>query len=125
MDANFVNELIAEAMADVNISVVVLLLAVGFIIKHVKKLEKISNDLIPPILLVISLVYEVIMGGFSFEIVVTAVVTAAVAIGLHQEGKNIFTVSIGPKVYGILEGMSDSTIISKLLELFKGKDKTE
>lgn len=125
MDTNFVNELITEAMADVNMSVVVLLLAVGFIIKHVKKLEKISNDLIPPILVLLSLVVEFITNGFSFKTVVAAVVTAAVAIGLHQEGKNIFTVSIGPKVYSMLEGMSDSAIISKLFDLFKSKDKTE
>ena len=56
MDSILVTQLIEEALANVNVSVVVALMAIGFIIKHVKFLDKISSDVIPPTLLLCSIV---------------------------------------------------------------------
>ena len=63
-----------------------------------KLLEKVSNDLIPVILIVISIIVTLAEDGASTQSFITAIVSAAVAIGLHQSGKNIFTVSIVPSI---------------------------
>ena len=110
MEANMVNNLINEALTNVNVAIVVALMAVGFIIKHVKFLEKIQNDLIPPILFVLSIVASFIQSGVSLESVIAALVSAAIAIGLHQTGKNIFSVTIIPSVLSKLGYVKESEI---------------
>ena len=103
MSADFIQAMFTEAMSNVDITALVVLMAIGVCIKHFKVLEKIENDLIPPVLIVILLGYEFIKNGFALTSVVTAIITAAVAIGLHTEGKNIFTVTILPKILEMLK----------------------
>lgn len=109
MDNILVTKLINESLANVNVSVVVTLMAIGFLIKHVKFLDKVNNDVIPPVLLLCSAIFMTIMDGFTVQSIISAIVNAAVAVGLHQQGKNIFTVTIVPS-------------ISKLLDSFISKD---
>lgn len=101
-----VTQLIEEALANVNVPVVVALMAIGFIIKHVKFLDKISSDVIPPVLLLCSIVAMVILEGFSIATIITGIVNAAIAIGLHQQGKNIFTVTVVPSISKLLSSLT-------------------
>lgn len=100
-----VNDLLQEALANVNITLVVALMALGFIVKHVSFLDKINNDLIPPVLLLFSIIVMVFTDGFTVASIVSAIVNAAVAVGLHQQGKNIFTVTIVPSIAKLFEGL--------------------
>lgn len=84
------NQFISEAMANVDVAIIIALMGIGFCIKHLRFFEKISNDLIPPTLIVSSLVLTFMQNGINIQAVITAVVSAATAIGLHQQGKNIF-----------------------------------
>ena len=98
----FESQLLEEAMANVDVALVVALMAVGFIIKHFKLFEKVENNLIPPVLLVFSIVVLVFRDGLNTDTIIptiiSAIVNAAVAIGLHQQGKNIFTMTIVPSI---------------------------
>lgn len=98
----FASQLLEEAMANVDVALVVALMAVGFIIKHFKLFEKVENNLIPPVLLVFSIVVLVFRDGLNTDTIIptiiSAIVNAAVAIGLHQQGKNIFTMTIVPSI---------------------------
>lgn len=96
MDQQLMSQFVNEILSNINILVVVTLMAVGFIIKHVKFLEKVDNSLIPVILLVLSFVFTFIDTGLSVPSIFIAILSAAVAIGLHQQGKNIFTVTVIP-----------------------------
>lgn len=88
--------LLMEAIpAQVNPELVVILMAVGALIKHCKKFEKIQNKLIPAILGAISfLVCFMCIETYTLDSVIhaasTAVVNAAASVYCHQIGKNIF-----------------------------------
>ena len=105
----FASQLLEEAMANVDVALVVALMAVGFIIKHFKLFEKVENNLIPPVLLVFSIVVLVFRDGLNTDTIIptiiSAIVNAAVAIGLHQQGKNIFTMTIVPSIAEIFNGL--------------------
>ena len=105
-----------EVFANVNIGIVVALMALGFVIKHFKFLEKFSNEFIPPVLLLVSFVFTFIDNGISTVSAITAIVTAAVAIGLHQSGKNIFMVSIVPNIVNLLSGAATEDDITETEE---------
>ena len=119
-----VTQLINESFANVNVSVVVSLMAIGFIIKHVKFLDKVNNDLIPPTLLVCSIILMTLIDGFTVQTVISAIVNAAVAIGLHQQGKNIFTVTVIPSISDLLNSFtskeepekSDDEIVDEIVD---------
>lgn len=87
---------LAEAlMGQINPVLLIALMALGFIIKHSPALQKISNGLIPLILLTVSIVMAfVITGTYTANGFVSAVVTglinAAIAVWFHESGKNIF-----------------------------------
>ena len=87
---NILNQFVSEAMGNIDIAVIIALMGVGYCIKHLKFFEKISNDLIPPVLIVASLLFTFMQNGINFQAVITSVVSAATAIGFHQGGKNIF-----------------------------------
>lgn len=106
MPNDIVQHILAEAMKNVDIVVLVCLLAIGFCIKHFSFLKKIQNDFIPPFLLLLAIVIEFAQHGFSIMSIITAIVTAAIAIGLHTQGKNLFTVTIIPKIIDILKGIN-------------------
>ena len=109
MDNIFASQLLEEAMANVDVALVVALMAVGFIIKHFKLFETVENNLIPPVLLVFSIVVLAFRDGFSTETIIptiiSAIVNAAVAIGLHQQGKNIFTMTIIPSIAEVFSNL--------------------
>lgn len=76
----------------IDIKLVLLLLAIGFLVKHF--IPKISNKLIPYILFGFSIIDKIIgYGDFSFKgicgAIVDAIICAAIAIGLHSSGKGI------------------------------------
>lgn len=106
MPNDIVQNILTEAMKNVDIVVLVCLLAIGFCIKHFSFLKKIQNDFIPPFLLLLAIVIEFAQHGFSIMSIITAIVTAAIAIGLHTQGKNLFTVTIIPKIIDILKGIN-------------------
>lgn len=110
MDLNITENLITEAFANVNLIIVLGLMAIGFIIKHTNFLDKVSNDIIPPTLLVLGLIAAFIQDGFTFAAAISGIVSAAVAIGLHQQGKNIFTVTVIPKIKDWLTAMFNKDI---------------
>lgn len=116
-------EVTTEALANVNILTVVFLLCVGFLIKHWKALDKVENDLIVPVLLIMSFAIGFIENDFkmTLHIATTALCTAVTAIGLHQSGKNIFTVTIVPKVKELIE----ENFVPLLLKFLSSKTNTD
>lgn len=89
-------ELLMEAIpAQVNPELVVVLMAIGALVKHCKKFEKIQNKLIPAILGAISfIVCFMCVETYTLDSVIhaasTALVNAAASVYCHQIGKNIF-----------------------------------
>jgi len=69
--------------------VVVACLAVGYCIKHIPWLDKISNDYIPAIMLVLGAVLSCIGSGISLETIVYGAVSGVASTGLHQTYKNL------------------------------------
>lgn len=119
-------QLLDEALSNVNIAIVLGLMAVGFLIKHIKFLEKVENDLIPPILLLLSIVAVVLTDGFTVQSIISAIVNAAVAVGLHQQGKNIFTVTIVPSLAKFFKSFTiTSEEVEESLEDFIVEEETE
>jgi hypothetical protein len=88
LEAELFENLLNTAMDNVDVKLVALLIACGFIIKHFRPLEKIQNELIPVILLVISFIWSYFETGLAAVTILTAVFSAAVAIGIHQQGRN-------------------------------------
>ena len=105
----FATQLLEEAMANVNVPLVVALMAIGFIIKHFKVFDKVENVLIPPVLLVFSIVVLAFENGLNVDTIIptiiSGIVNAAVAIGLHQQGKNIFTMTVVPSISEMINNL--------------------
>ena len=102
-------QLVEEAFANVNVTIVLALMAIGYLVKHVKFLDKIDNNIIPPLLLMCSICAFVLTEGFTVQSIISAIVNAAVAVGLHQQGKNIFTVTVIPSVTDWLNKLKPTT----------------
>lgn len=86
-----INTLFTSISGTVNLVIIIALMALGYIIKHTKALSKISNNLIPLILLVSGIIISIVLGGSPVaELIISGIINAAVAIALHQAGKNIF-----------------------------------
>ena len=109
MDLQNVATLLEEALANINITIVIVLLGIGFIIKHVKFLEKISNDLIPLVLIAFSFLFTFLDSGVTVQATIASIITAAAAIGLHQQGKHIFVTLLIPKLNEIIFGKKEKT----------------
>jgi hypothetical protein len=95
---NFVGSLLSNSnisLTDViDIKITITLLAIGYGIKHLKCLNKISNQIIPFILIIFSFLLNFLnidsMTPSSISSsFVNSIVTASVSIGLHQQGKII------------------------------------
>ena len=116
----FASQLLEEAMANVNVPLVVALMAIGFIIKHFKLFEKVENVLIPPVLLVFSVVVLAFENGFTVDTIIptiiSGIVNAAVAIGLHQQGKNIFTMTVVPTIVDMFNGLFKKEEVEESVE---------
>lgn len=79
----------------INISLVIILLAIGAIVKHC--IKNINNDTIPIIILisgiVISILLKIPFKDIQTEILnvlVEGIVSGATAVGLHSQGKTIW-----------------------------------
>lgn len=88
------SELLTQLGVVVNIVLVLFLLAVGYCIKHTPALDKVSNNLIPVILVVLGAVVAVLTKGdiTIASAIVNGIINAAIAIAIHQSGKNIFEI---------------------------------
>lgn len=110
------SQLVEEAFANVNVSVVLALMAFGFIVKHVKFLENVNNNIIPPCLLLCSVTAMTVMDGFTVESIISGIVNAAVAVGLHQQGKNIFTVTVIPSISKFFDSLTTESEVEEIHE---------
>ena len=78
----------------INVELVIVLMAIGAIIKHVKKLEKVNNNLIPVILFCLSVVFCVAcLDTYTTDTIIHALASAfcnaTAAVYCHQTGKGI------------------------------------
>lgn len=94
MDNTF-QEMITAVPSYVNVSLLVGLMALGYVIKHTSIFGKVSNKLIPVILAVTAILAITCTSNLAtVEDFVTAfvsgLVNAAVAVYVHETGKNIF-----------------------------------
>ena len=94
MNAEAVLEQVYEILnQNINIGVVILCLAIGFILKHV--ITGINNNWIPVILLVLGIIFAVIFDFSNIKtntlnILITGIASGGIAIGIHQTGKTLF-----------------------------------
>ncbi|MDD3121950.1 MAG: phage holin family protein [Candidatus Izemoplasmatales bacterium] len=98
-----------------NIQVVILLLLVGAAIKHLKFLDKVANEIIPVILIVIGIICAIVISYpiSSDNIIVTLIeglASAITAVGIHSAGRNIF---------------ANGTFASSFADKFLGKKEDE
>ena len=107
MEAQLIEQLMQEALANVNIGFVLILMAIGFFIKYLPALNKVENNLIPPVLLAVSLLISFIQEGFTIHAVTVAFVSSVLAIGIHQESKYIFA----PIITSLTNLISSLTVI--------------
>lgn len=83
------------ASTSVNVPLIVVLLAIGTVIKH--QLTKVSNDTIPVIMLVSGVLFAIALNvPFNFQkdvldVLVQGIVSGAAAVGIHTQGKTVFT----------------------------------
>lgn len=88
-----IQEVLTAIDGDISIIIIVTLLACGYIIKHTPALNKVSNNLIPVILLALGLLITVFINPGNKDIgmrVIDAILNAAIAVAIHSSGKNIF-----------------------------------
>lgn len=88
----------------VDLQVVILLLLIGAALKHLGLFEKIVNNYIPVILIIISVAIELITHSKGLpdtlvENLITGLASAMAAVGLHSSGKNIFANGIFEKLF--------------------------
>ena len=86
------NDLLPAVNDNIDLVVIITLLAVGYIVKHTPACDKVSNQYIPIILLVLGV--AVTFGtspkaGVGTNIV-GGILNAAIAIAIHSSGKSIF-----------------------------------
>lgn len=84
------------ATESVNIPLVIVLLAIGYILKHWVK--PIVNDSIPLVLLITGIVFALIINiPFKFQeeilvVLVKGIVSGAAAVGIHTQGRTIIDI---------------------------------
>lgn len=88
----------------VDLQVVILLLLIGAALKHLGLFEKIVNNYIPAILIVIGVAIELITHSKGLpdtlvDNLITGLASAMAAVGLHSSGKNIFANGIFEKLF--------------------------
>lgn len=94
-----------------NVFVILVLLGIGFAIKHTKVLEKVLNGFIPVILMLLGVaVYvavEGVGGGGIGLAIANGIFNGCIAVAIHSSGKNIFYV-IAEKIGDIFPEDRDS-----------------
>ena len=78
-----------------SIETIIILLLVGAAIKHLKLFDKISNDLIPVALFVLSFIITIFTSwplthDNILNVIMISLASAIVAVGIHSSGKNVF-----------------------------------
>lgn len=85
--------LFAQFGVTISIVVIIFLLAIGYCIKHIKTFDKISNNLIPIVLVILGAITTLLTKTADTSVVMAlmnGIINAAIAIAIHQSGKNIF-----------------------------------
>lgn len=106
------HQLITELPAQLNIPLLIALMAGGYIIKHVPAMKKVSNNLIPIILPVCAVIVSLLLGDISSaEGIVTAIISglinAAMAVWTHESGKNIFEMINAKTIKEVLSSVTE------------------
>lgn len=107
-----INQLLTELPAQLNIPLLIALMALGYMIKHVPALSKVSNNLIPIILPVGAILVALLTGDTSsvngiIASMINGLINAAMAVYLHSTGKNIFEFINANKIKSIIESVVD------------------
>ena len=90
-----VQQIVDLASVNINVTLIVVLLAAGFVLKHV--IKNLDNAYIPIILGIIAIILEIAMNvPFNpqetlLQLIVEAIVSTFFATIIHQKGKDIFT----------------------------------
>mgnify|MGYP002767567292 CR=1 FL=1 len=98
---DIINDIFTVATGSINVSLIIVLLAIGAICKHA--FTKLNNDTIPVIMLVTGAVLAIIINlPFNpqkelLNVLVQGFVSGAAAVGLHTQGKTIYNL-FTPKV---------------------------
>lgn len=98
----------------INVLLIMFLMAFGFIIKHMD--TKIKNSYIPAILLVVAMIYEFVSlhsydSTAILNAIVDGIISAAISIGLHSSGKEIFKSILSDKTLksALVDSITDSS----------------
>lgn len=103
----------------------VVLLLEGFVIKHSSLFKKVSNDAIPFILMVTSIIICIIgFQSLTLPVIAEAIVGALIAIGVHQTGK-ITVKTFIPEFISKLRGSLDVADVGDISELMESNPELE
>lgn len=69
--------------------VVIACLVVGYCIKHISWLDKLSNEYIPSIMAILGLILGCLHGGLTLENAIYGALSGLVSTGLHQTFKQL------------------------------------
>lgn len=92
MSNEIVSQIISLAETSINLSVVIILLAIGYVLKHI--IKKLGNEYIPVILLLAGIILAVVIGlpyktgQDIIPAIITGIASGTAAIGIHQSGKS-------------------------------------
>lgn len=94
------------SQASINVSLIIILLAIGYVVKHA--IPKINNDNIPWMMLVAGIVLSLIINipygpDQIVTFVIQGIVSGAAAIGLHTNGKSLL------EVVGVIKSSSSES----------------
>lgn len=94
----------------IDMRLVILLLCIGFLLKHF--IAKFPNKAIPYLLMLLAVAYEeakidTLNVSSIMNAIIDAIICAAVAIGLHSSGKGLFNISgVGSVIKNLLSKSS-------------------
>lgn len=85
------SSLLTQLPLQLNVVLVLTLFAIGYIIKNTPAFHKVSNDVIPIVLPLVSVAICILTRtGTMTDAVMGGIINAAFAVWAHQTGKNIF-----------------------------------
>ena len=88
-------QIVTQLPGQINIILILCLMAIGYVIKHTTIFAKVSNHLIPIVVVVVSLAITIITGDLTstdgaVQAIMTGFINAALAVWAHETGKNVF-----------------------------------
>ena len=94
-DQTLIEMIFQTAQGSINIPLIIILLAIGCIIRHC--LPKVSNNTIPPIMLIAGIILALIINipyapNQIVNLVIQGIVSGAAAVGLHTNGKGLLQI---------------------------------